>query len=164
MGNSDIHDPIAFEYPGPPGDIRPVTLVFARARTAAAVREALFQRRTAVFSRGQLYGEARFLEPLFHGSIEIVNPEIRLRGIGRALVQIRNRAPLDFDLRLNPKLPEVDVDGKALLVSGKVSLVQVRCVSDRSPASRRFCCPARSSICTWPRTRRSTPPAAQGEV
>jgi hypothetical protein len=143
VGNSDIHDPIAFEYPGPPGDIRPVTLVFARARTAEAVREALFQRRTAVFSRGQLYGEARFLEPLFHGSIEIVNPEIRLRGNGRALVQIRNRAPLDFDLRLNPKLPEVDVDGKALLVSGKVSLVQVRCVSDRVSGEQEILLPCK---------------------
>jgi hypothetical protein len=84
-----------------------------------------------VFSRGQLYGEARFLEPLFQGSLEIVGPEIRIPRNGRALLQIRNRAPLDFDLRLNPKLPELDVESKAVLVSGKVSLVQVRCVSDR---------------------------------
>jgi len=131
VGNSDIHDPIAFEYSGAPGDLRPVTLVFAKARTPEAVREALFERRTAVFSRGQLYGEARFLEPLFQGSLEIVGPEIRIPRNGRALVQIRNRAPLDFDLRLNPKLPELDVDSKVVLAAGKVSLVQVRCVSDR---------------------------------
>ena len=65
VGGSDAHDPIDFDYRGPPDDIRPVTLVFAKARTAEAIREALVARRTAVFSRGRLIGEPEYLESLF---------------------------------------------------------------------------------------------------
>lgn len=131
VGNSDEHDPADWDYKGVAGDFRPMTLVFARDRTAGAIREALFARRTAVFSRNRLIGEAQYLEPLFQESIAIVNPEVRIRGKGRAAIQIRNRLPLDLELRLNPKLPELDVPGRIVLASGKVSLLQVRCLSDR---------------------------------
>ena len=132
LGDSDSHDPIAFEYNNAAGEIRPMTLVFAKERTPEAIQEALFARRTAVFSQNRLMGEAQFLTPLFQGSLEIVNPEIRIRGKGSALVQIRNKAPLGFECRLNPKLPELDVpDQRLVLASGKVSLLQVQCVSDR---------------------------------
>ena len=57
IGGSDVHDPMSFEYRGAPDDIRPVTLVFAKARTAEALREALAARRTAVLSEGRLIGE-----------------------------------------------------------------------------------------------------------
>lgn len=131
VGNSDAHDPISFEYNQAKGELRPATLVFARERSEAGVKEALFARRTAVFSQGQIYGEKEFLEPLFQGSIQIVNPDIRLKGKSRAVVQIRNRSAADFHLRLNSKLPELDVPSKVVLRAGAVSLLQVQCVSDR---------------------------------
>ena len=131
MGNSDVHGPIGFDYSGAGNDHRPVTLVFAKERTAEAIKEALFARRTVVFSGGQLIGDAEYLAPLFQGSIEVVNQEIRIRGKGRAVVQIRNKAPLNFECRLSPKLPEADVPSKLTLTAGKVSLLEVRCVSDR---------------------------------
>src|SRR5512133_569249 len=131
LGNSDVHDPIDFDYSRTSGVMRPVTLVFARERTPAAVMEALGARRTVVFSANHLIGEAEYLAALFQGSIEIVNPEIHIRGKGSALVQIRNRAPLDFECRLSPKLPECDVPAKLTLAAGKVSVLEVHCVSDR---------------------------------
>jgi hypothetical protein len=131
LGNSDAHDPAVWDYSGATGDIRPMTLVFARDHTAAAIREALFARRTAVFSGNRLIGEPQFVEPLFQGSIEIVNREIRLRGKVGAVVQIRNKSPLNLELRLAPKLPELDVPDRIVLPAGKVSLLRVRCLSDR---------------------------------
>jgi hypothetical protein len=131
LGNSDVHDPIAFDYRGHPGDIRPMTLVFAKDRSLEGIHEALKARRTAIVSKGRIYGDPEFLGPLFQSSIEIINPEIRIRGKGRAIVQIRNKAPIDFELRLNPKLPELDVRSKVTLAAGKVSIVEVNCVSDR---------------------------------
>jgi hypothetical protein len=123
---------MSFEYRGPPDDIRPVTLVFAKARTAEALREALAARRTAVFSQCRLIGEPQYLEPLFLGAIEIINPEIRLRRKGAALIQIRNKSPLSFELRLKPSPPGLDVEEKVVLAAGKVSLIRVRGVSDRA--------------------------------
>ena len=125
LGNSDAHDPMSFDYGAAPGTQRPMTLVFATARTAEAIREALFAQRTAVFSRDRLFGEAQYLEPLFHKSIELVTPEIRIQGNGRALVQIRNKAPMNFELRFSSKLPELVVSPKAVLAAGKVSSLEV---------------------------------------
>ncbi len=143
LANSDTHDPINFEYGSGFDQLRPMTLVFARERTADAIREALFARRTVAFAQGRLIGDAEFLAPLFRESIEILNPEIRIRGKGRALVQIRNRAPLNFELRLNPKLPELDVTDKITLRAGKVSLIEVRCLSDRVTGDQEVRLPCR---------------------
>jgi hypothetical protein len=131
LGNSDAHDPIAFDYTHEPGNYRPMTLVFAKERSVEGIQEALRERRTAIYSEGRLIGSSTYLKPLFHESIQVVNPEIRIRGKGRALVQIRNRGPLPFSLRLNPKLPELDVQEKVVLAPGKVSLVWVQCMSAR---------------------------------
>jgi 3',5'-nucleoside bisphosphate phosphatase len=131
LGNSDVHDPIGFDYTGGGNDHRPVTLVFAKERTVEGIKEALFARRTVVYSGGKLIGEAEYLAPLFQGSIEVANPVVRIRGKGRALVQIRNKAPVDFECRLSPKLPEADVPSKLTLTAGRISLLEVRCVSDR---------------------------------
>lgn len=143
IGNSDAHDPIAFEYGNTSTDKRPVTLVFATARTPEAIKEALFAGRTVVLSKGRLIGEPDYLKGLFQGSLEIVNPGIRIRGKGHALVQIRNKAPLDFECRLSPRLPECDVPDKLTLVSGKVSLLEVRCVSHRVQGEQEISVPCR---------------------
>lgn len=65
MGNSDEHNPITFSYDFAKGEHRPMTLVFARKRTADSIKEALFARRTAVWWKGGLIGDREFLEPGF---------------------------------------------------------------------------------------------------
>jgi len=143
LGNSDVHDPVGFHYGTTPDTLRPMTLVFAKERTPEAIREALFARRTAVFSGGQLIGEAQFLEPLFQKSIEIVTPEIRIRGKGRAQVQIRNKSPMNFQLSFDSKLPELTVSPKAVLAAGKVSLVEVRAGSGRASGQQEVMLPCK---------------------
>lgn len=143
LGNSDVHDPVGFHYGTTPDTLRPMTLVFAKARTPEAIREALFARRTAVFTADRLIGEAQFLEPLFQKSIEIVTPEIRLRGKGRALVQIRNKAPMNFELHFDSKLPELTVPEKVMLAAGKVSLLEVRAASGRASGEQKEMLPCK---------------------
>ncbi len=136
LGNSDAHNPVGFDYGAAPGELRPMTLVFAKARTLEAVREALFARRTAVFSQGRLIGDAQFLEPLFQRSIKIVNPEIRIREKGRTVVQIRNQSPMNFEVRFDAKSPELTVTEKVVLVAGKVSLLEIRAGSGAASGER----------------------------
>ncbi|HWI57367.1 MAG TPA: Sb-PDE family phosphodiesterase, partial [Bacillota bacterium] len=143
LGDSDAHDPIGFEYSSRPGEIRPVTLVFSKARTPESIREALFARRTVVFSRDQLFGEAQFLDPLFQGSLEILTPCLRLRGKSSGLVQIRNKAPLNFALRLNPKVGELVLPEELVLAAGKVSLLPIRCVSERATGEQELQLPCK---------------------
>lgn len=70
IGNSDIHALIDTVYP-PGRKHRPLTLVFARERTPAALKEALVDRRTAVWFNQTLLGRARWLEPLVRASLTV---------------------------------------------------------------------------------------------
>ncbi len=66
LSNSDIHDPIHFGYDISHGEMRPITLVFARENSQSAIKEALFDRRTAVLSKNMIAGEQQFLDPIFN--------------------------------------------------------------------------------------------------
>ena len=69
IGVSDVHDLIDWDYKPHEGGHRPVTLVFTKAKTAAAIKEALFARRTVVWFRNLLIGREQHLQPLLAASL-----------------------------------------------------------------------------------------------
>ena len=69
MGNSDIHGLVDWEHRVPEGGHRPVTLVFAREKTPAALKEALLERRTAVWFNNTLIGRPEWIDPLLAASL-----------------------------------------------------------------------------------------------
>ena len=71
LGNSDIHGLIDWQFDVPEGGHRPTTLIFATERSPEAIKEALFQRRTAVWFDNTLVGAAEFLTPLVQESLEV---------------------------------------------------------------------------------------------
>ncbi len=68
-GCSDIHAPIEWIYPGEESSHRPITLVFAKEKTEASLKEALLARRTAVWWKNSLIGREDNLVPLLQASI-----------------------------------------------------------------------------------------------
>ena len=64
LASSDIHDPANLAWHVLEGEHRPVTLVFARERSEAGIREALFARRTAAWSGTTLVGREEHLRPV----------------------------------------------------------------------------------------------------
>jgi hypothetical protein len=99
MANSDVHDLTAWQYDRARGQLRPMTLVFAREKSAAAVKEALLARRTVVFAGGQLCGEEALLRPFVERCLEVATPEVLLQGKARATVQLRNRSATVLQLK-----------------------------------------------------------------
>lgn len=75
MGTSDIHKLIDWDFNVNEGGHRPVTLVFATERTEAAVKDALFARRTVVYYKDLLIGREALLKPLLQASITIKTAE-----------------------------------------------------------------------------------------
>lgn len=75
--DSDVHGPM--EPSTAAGRIRPITLIFAKTRTAQGVREALDTRRTAAWYRNQLWGPEEPLRALVQAAMSIDNPEITIR-------------------------------------------------------------------------------------
>jgi hypothetical protein len=143
LGDSDIHNPIGLEQePGGPAH-RPMTLVFAAERSAAAIKDALLARRTAVYWQNFLIGSEEFLAPLFYQSLELKTPEVAIKGKGSALVQFYNRCPVNFQLELDGALAEVALPRTVTLWAGKTSLLQLTGKSSSLSESRSLALPFR---------------------
>jgi predicted metal-dependent phosphoesterase TrpH len=99
IGTSDIHMPIGMDYDHRHGDHRAVTILFVTERTPEGVRDALDNRRTAVYHDDILIGEDKYLKPVFMNSIEVVTPEISIAGKGHTLLQIKNNSDVPYKLK-----------------------------------------------------------------
>jgi len=126
LGTSDVHNPINLDYDPGQGDKRPMTLVFVTSKTEEAIKEALFARRTVVYAQDALYGEERFLAPLFKASVEIVNPDVTIRGTGGVSVQLRNRSDIPFRLVSDSDLESLQIPRKIILVPDATVVLHVR--------------------------------------
>lgn len=71
MGSSDIHGLIDWKYHVPHGGHRPVTLVFAKEKSEVSIKEALLNRRTAVWFNNTLIGRKEYIVPLIEQSISV---------------------------------------------------------------------------------------------
>lgn len=96
IGNSDIHQPIQTDISFPKGEHRTLTLVFAKERSAESIREALLNRRTAVFVQDKLIGEAPWLRELFKNAIQIEKVENNGKNIQ---IFLYNNSDIAFNLR-----------------------------------------------------------------
>ncbi|MCP5523056.1 MAG: histidinol-phosphatase [Verrucomicrobiales bacterium] len=141
LSNSDIHAPLNLDYDVSEGDHRPITLVFATERSPGAIKEALFNRRTAVYSANRLVGEERFLQPIFERSITIINPEGDIRGKGRRYVQVHNASDVSFELRRKGTLAEVSFPEQVELAAGRTVLLEVSGTGTAEPGERQFALP-----------------------
>lgn len=97
IGTSDIHGLVDWQYEVPQGGHRPVTLVFATERSTAAVKEALFARRTVVWYDHLLIGREEWMSLLLRASIEVEKASYRGPS-SVAEVTIRNHSDADFML------------------------------------------------------------------
>ncbi len=77
---------------------RPITLVFAVEKSTNAIKEALLDRRTAVYYENTLVGERRFLAPIFSKSIEFMDDAVNLKNHEVKKVMIHNNSDLTYYL------------------------------------------------------------------
>ena len=92
LGNTDIHPPMPIFAPG---QHRAMTLVFAKERSEESIREALIDRRTAVYHNEYLIGEEKYLKELFENALEM-----NVTKTGKiAQITLRNKSDLTFRLK-----------------------------------------------------------------
>ncbi len=132
IGSSDIHDPVNLIYNIHKGEHRPVTLVFAKTRTKEAIKEALLNRRTAVYYNNLLIGEEQYLSPVFYGSIKIMHQEITIRKNLWKKIQIHNYSDIDLELEAGVNENNIIVQNKVTLAAHKTSYLRVQCKSEPS--------------------------------
>ena len=125
FANSDIHAPIDMDYEIRSGDLRPMTLVFARERSEASIREALIARRSAAFAAGHLIGPEELLRPIFEKSLRIKNPGVSLKGKGRARIQIANDSDIGYFLQRVEEPAGLRIPEELTLPAGKTVILEV---------------------------------------
>jgi len=140
LSNSDIHAPLNMDYHVHADDHRPLTLVFATARSAEAIKEALFARRTAAYSGEKLIGDEQFLKPVFERSVRFNKTSVTLKGKGREYLQISNGADLTYEMERVSDFEELETPKTIMLPGGKTVLFEVRSnlSLNRGDATKRF--------------------------
>ena len=126
LSNSDIHNPLNLDYHVHQGDHRPLTLVFAREYTLEAIKEALFERRTAVYSGEILIGEELYLRPIYEESITVKNPAVMLRGLAPAYVQIQNSSDITYRLMRVTEPLAIRVPAEVYLEGDATTILEVK--------------------------------------
>lgn len=102
IGVSDVHDLIDWDYKPHDGGHRPVTLVLAREKSIASLREALFAKRTVVWFRNTLIGRAPELIPILQASLSASALTYR-PDTSVAQVTLVNRSDMTMQLRYTGK-------------------------------------------------------------
>ena len=96
LGNTDVHDPIQAQFDFANGAHRTMTLVFAREANAEGIRQALNERRTAVYNGDYLIGEEVYLKELFENALDI---KVERVNNTTARLSIKNNSDLTFHLK-----------------------------------------------------------------
>lgn len=120
MGNSDIHDVFNKLYDRELFPVRPITLVFARERTEASLKEALLANRTALLFFNKLIGPAEYVNPMVNQSIEISKPFLVRDGY--LYFEMRNHSDIAFTLvktgKESSELPQRTIlPGRSVIVA-----------------------------------------------
>lgn len=97
LSNSDIHSTETFFEQGSRLDHRPVTLVFAKTRSAEGIREALDAARSVVWFNNLVIGPDTYVEPLFKNSIE-VSAAFFTDDRGRSYYNLKNNSDFIFNM------------------------------------------------------------------
>lgn len=126
LSNSDIHNPLNLDYHLHLGDHRPLTLVFAHGKSEASIKDALFARRTVVYSENWLVGEAVYLQPIFTKTVRFNRSHVVLKGTKSQFLQISNQSELDYQLRLKAPLDKLTVPEEIVLYAGKTVLFSIK--------------------------------------
>lgn len=71
MGTSDIHGLVDWQYDVPTGGHRPITLVFAKEKSAESIKEGLEERRTVVWFNNLLIGRDAMVVPLINQCLSV---------------------------------------------------------------------------------------------
>lgn len=107
MGNTDWHPTFRTKE----GWHRSMTIVFAKERSIKALKEALFQGRTVCYAGNYLYGEQKYLEPIFYNSIKT---RILSNTNKKIIIEIHNTSGVPFEI-----LVQEDEDFKPSVINLK---------------------------------------------
>ncbi|MBI9038258.1 MAG: discoidin domain-containing protein [Bacteroidales bacterium] len=126
LGNSDIHPPVYHYYNFENKEHRAITLIFAKQKTKSSVREALFNRQTAVYYKNRIIGNEKFLKPLFYESVNIVSQNPVFQDNNKINIRIHNYSDIDYLLNADTSFKDFNLPVKLKLPAHKTVLLKLK--------------------------------------
>lgn len=128
MCDSDVHELIDII----PSNLshRPITLVFAKDNSIEAIKEALFERRTAAYFGNEIIGQHDILKQIFEASVNIIDLPTIVESLER-FVQFKNNSDIDFDLELEEEVNGIKMPKTMRLKANKITLETMRVYNDK---------------------------------
>ncbi len=143
LGNSDVHPPTGMDFDLAHGGHRPMTLVFAKEKSETAIKEALLNRRTAVYFNNLIIGEEKFLKLLFDESNDVINSEVTIKGKGGVNIQIHNKSDLNFELIADGENAAITVPQNLTLSPDRTVLVRISGKNEQMTGTQKIILPFR---------------------
>jgi hypothetical protein len=103
-----------------------MTLVFARERSIEALKEALIQKRTAVYTGNQLIGGEEWLQQIFERSVSVSPDTLVALGRQAVAVSATNSSEITFQLSLVNPSAVLNFPKAVTLLPGKTAVFPVR--------------------------------------
>lgn len=137
MGNSDIHKLIDWDFKVPEGGHRPITLVFAKERTAESIKDALMNRRTVAVYKNLLIGRNEFLVPLIESSLKVTSAKYigKYNVLG---VEIENLSSTEIILQNQTGYTLHNNNDMITLKAGEKTMVEVKTIERKPSVSLKF--------------------------
>ena len=120
LANTDVHKVMPYEFNQ--DFLRPMTLVFAADRSAEAIRDALFDKRTVALFGDEMAGPEALLQKLFRASVVVKKPFRRVKE--EVFFEITN--PTDLTFLLKSKAPLYGSPASIELLPGKTVIVSCK--------------------------------------
>lgn len=137
IGNSDIHKLIDWDFKVADGGHRPLTLIFAKERSEAGIKEALLNRRTVAVYKNLLVGRDEFLVPLIESSLKVTSAKY----IGKYDVlgfEIENLSSIDIILQNQTGYTFHNNNEIVTLKAGDKTIIEVKTIERKQNVSLKF--------------------------
>ena len=137
MGNSDIHKLVDWDFKVPEGGHRPITLVFAKERTAESIKDALMNRRTVAVYKNLLIGRNEFLVPLIENSLKVTTAKYigKYNVLG---VEIENLSSTEIILQNQTGYTLHNNNDMITLKAGEKTMVEIKTIERKQNFSLKF--------------------------
>ena len=137
MGTTDIHKLVDWDFKIPQGGHRPLTLVFAKERNEASIKDALMNRRTVAVFKNLLIGRDEFLIPLIESSLKVTSAKYigRYNVLG---VEIENLSSVDITLQNQTGYTFHNNNDIITLKAGEKTTIEVKTIERKPEVSLKF--------------------------
>ncbi len=137
IGNSDIHPPVYHNYYFENKEHRAITLVFTKQKTKNSVREALFNRQTAVYFENKIIGNEKFLEPIFFESVKNISQRPVFQDNNKINIRIHNYSDINYSLISDTSFKDFNFPGKLKLPAHKTIFLKIKSNNELDPGKNK---------------------------